>query len=446
MPKAISRPYLSTSLSEFHLPSSSSPGASSSALTLDDPPIIIQRWRRPSLLAARHHSPLGSSFTLHSRRRSHSSGRTMADDFESDRERMSTESPTSSSENPTPPLKNPETADDAEQDIKNTVLKFPSTPPRRRSSASMDTVDSYFQLQSSTRRLPFSVKQPRIVSLLAESRPDEIEVKSEAAFQRLISSFSDLPSQPRTPRSAADRGRYPEEAVDDDFYREETPSDDEGPPADTLLFSTPGGNEPISISKTHTPSGSIHSINSEDLNSVSECSGLGNGFMDIDMHWPPSISAMSTPTSHWRRFTPPPSGSAVRSSKRKLDDRFDPYPSASKRRAVSPSLSHLREAHGGTLGSPISRNGNSRLPIAIPITIPGSSTSSATSSPTIGSFGSSFPRVMSSTSSPTLRATNLGLASPILRPVVRGSVSVRRGDEEREVEGAGEGVSGMTLS
>jgi hypothetical protein len=40
----------------------------------------------------------------------------------------------------------------------------------------------------------------------------------------------------------------------------------------------------------------------------------------------------------------------------------------------------------------------------------------------------------------------MGLASPILRPVARGSVSVRRGDEEREVEGAGEAVGGMTLS
>lgn len=37
----------------------------------------------------------------------------------------------------------------------------------------------------------------------------------------------------------------------------------------------------------------------------------------------------------------------------------------------------------------------------------------------------------------------MGLASPILRPVARGSVSVRRGDE---VEGAGEAVGGMTLS
>ncbi|KAF8632968.1 hypothetical protein AX15_001565 [Amanita polypyramis BW_CC] len=443
MPKATSRPYLPTSLSEFALSSSSSPGASTSALTLDDPGFLLQRFRRPSLVATRHHSPLASSFTLHTRRRSHSSTRTVADDLESDKERMSTDSPSSSSGNPTPPLKTSETTDDTEHDVKTAVSKLPSTPPRRRSSSGADTTDSYFQLPMSGRRLAFPLKQPRILTLLAESHPEEIEVKSEAAFQRLISSFSELPTQPRTPRSTADRGRYPEDATHDESQREETPSDDEGPPEDTLLFSTPGGSEPVNISKTHTPSGSV---NGDDFNaSLSECSSFGNNLMDIDMPWAsPSVSTASTPMSHWRH-TPPPTSSAVRSNKRKLDDRFDPYPSASKRRAVSPSLSHLREAHC-PMGSPINRNVNSRLPVAIPITIPGSAANSATSSPTIGSFTSSYPRAMSLTSSPTLRASTMGLASPILRPVARGSVSVRRGDEEREVEGAGEAVSGMTLS
>ncbi|KAK2461595.1 hypothetical protein APHAL10511_006058 [Amanita phalloides] len=442
MPKASSRPYLPTSLSDFHLPTSLSSGASTSALTLDDPGFLHQRFRRSNLLATRHHSPLASSFTLHTRRRSHSSTRTIADDLESDKERMSTDSPSSSSGNPTPPLKTSEATDDTEHNIKTAISKLPSTPPRRRSSAT-DAIDSPFQFPTPSRRSGLPLKQPRILSLRTESRPDEIEVKSEAAFQRLISSFSELPTQPRTPRSTADRGRYPEEAGQDDSQREETPSDDEGPPEDTLLFSTPGGSKPINIvKKTHTPSGSI---NGDDFGtSLSECSSLGNGLMDIDLPWvSPSTSALSTPLSHWR-CTPPPTTSAVRFNKRKLDDRFDPYPSASKRRAVSPSLSHLREAHC-TLGSPI-RSGNPRLPIAIPITMPGSTTSSATSSPTIGTFASSYPRAMSLTSSPTLRASTMGLASPILRPVARGSVSVRRGDEEREVEGAGEAVSGMTLS
>lgn len=117
--------------------------------------------------------------------------------------------------------------------------------------------------------------------MLAESHPEEIEVKSEAAFQRLISTFSELPTQPRTPRSTADRGRYPEEAVHDEHQREETPSDDEGPPEDTLLFSTPGGSEPININKTHTPSGSI---NGDDFGAnLSECSSYSNGLMDLDL-------------------------------------------------------------------------------------------------------------------------------------------------------------------
>ena len=158
MPKATSRPYLPTSLSDFALPTSSSPGASTSALTLDDPGFLLQRFRRPNLLTTRHHSPLASSFTLHTRRRSHSSTRAVADDLESDKERMSTDSPTSSSGNPTPPLKMSETTDDTELNIKTAISKLPSTPPRRRSSSSMDAADPYFQLPLSCRRLAFPVR------------------------------------------------------------------------------------------------------------------------------------------------------------------------------------------------------------------------------------------------------------------------------------------------
>lgn len=48
---------------------------------------------------------------------------------------------------------------------------------------------------------------------------------------------------------------------------------------------------------------------------------------------------------------------------------------------------------------------------------------------------------MSVTSSPTMRAT-LGLASPILRPLMRAR---REGREEREVEGAGDAVGSLSL-
>lgn len=160
--------------------------------------------------------------------------------------------------------------------------------------------------------------------------------------------------------------------------------------------------------------------------------------------------------SHWR-YTPPPTTSAVRSNKRKreypfvcltqeihitlaVDDRFDPYPSNAKRRAVSPSLQYLRDSHQ-VANSPMGRGSISRLPISIPISVPHSAVSSATSSPTISSNYPPFPRGISITSSPTLRAT-LSMPSPILRPLGR-----RREDEEREIEieGAGEAVSGLTL-
>lgn len=121
---------------------------------------------------------------------------------------------------------------------------------------------------------------------MAESRPDEIEIKSEAAFQKMVASVSELPAQPRTPRTLADRGRYPEEAGHDDSAREDTPSDDElelddGP----FAFSTPSGTQPINIMKPRTPAGSVAgSINGDEVGmSISETSSsLGATAMDID--------------------------------------------------------------------------------------------------------------------------------------------------------------------
>ncbi|KAF9015582.1 hypothetical protein BDQ17DRAFT_1418635 [Cyathus striatus] len=453
MPKATNRPALPTSSSDFALPpSSSSPVASSSTLTLDDPTFLLQRFRRPSLLQkagylseSRLHSPLASSFTLHARRRSQNAH--IDESSESDKERMLTDSP-SSSEAHTPVTKLVEQADE-ETRLKNGAPKTPRTPPRRKSSTSMDTQDNSSVF---SRRIPFTLKQPRILNLLAEeTRPEEAEVKSEAAFQRLVTSCSELP---HTPRTLTDRGRYPEEAGhDEELQREETPSDDEehiegGPFAFSPPLST---SEPINILKTRTltPVGSTSgSLNGDDPMSavMSEMSSsLGASAMDIDMPTgSPAMSTMvSTPMNQWRYTPPPTSTSAVRSNKRKLDDRFDPYPTASKRRAVSPSLMYLRDAHTN-IGSPASRSTSSRIPIAIPINIPNSTTSSATSSPTISSsYPTSFSRPVSITSSPTLRAT-MGLASPILRPIPR---TGRRVDEdEREVEGAGDAVGCLTLT
>lgn len=131
-----------------------------------------------------------------------------------------------------------------------------------------------------------------------------------------------------------------------------------------------------------------------------------------------------------------------------VDDRYDPYPTAAKRRAVSPSISYLRESHP-SLSYPRTPNGRPSLPIPLSIPVPASS--SAASSPTISGYpfpSYSNPRQvgigpMSVSSSPILRPTILGLSSPILRPIPRH----RRGldGEEKDVEGAGEGVNGLTL-
>ena len=292
MPKVPLRPSLPASSSEFALPSSSSPLATSSVLTLDDPSFLLSKFRRPSSLSqksvllgeGRLHSPLASSFTpyTHSRRRSRNASLSLTDDsYESDRERMNTDSPTSGTNSPY--LK----ANGSEEDINPTTAKhihsttktFPLTPPRRRSSTSMDMQESFGLMASSGKRISLPVgalelqrhpgirlraamlqlKAPRILSLLAETRPEEADVKSEAAFRRLITSCSDFPLQPRTPRSATDRGRYPEEAGHEDSQEEDTPSDDEeADGADELFaFSASSGAEPISIQKPLTPGGSV---------------------------------------------------------------------------------------------------------------------------------------------------------------------------------------------
>lgn len=130
------------------------------------------------------------------------------------------------------------------------------------------------------------------------------------------------------------------------------------------------------------------------------------------------------------------------------DDRYDPYPTSAKRRAVSPSISYLRETHP-SLSYPRTPNGRPSLPI--PLAIPVSNGGSATSSPTVTNYSfQNYPTPrqvglgqMSLSSSPILRPT-LGLSSPILRPIPR----IRRGTdgEERDIEGANEGVNGLTLS
>lgn len=123
-----------------------------------------------------------------------------------------------------------------------------------------------------------------------------------------------------------------------------------------------------------------------------------------------------------------------------VDDRYDPYPLPAKRRAVSPSVSYLRESQP-SLFTPRTPNGNGRAALPHPIAIPVVPSSGA-SSPVVTPSGLSGSRPLSwgpqsVLSSPTLRA-QMGLGSPVLRPMMR-----RR--EEREVDGAGEGVHGLSL-
>ena len=146
MPKASTRAPLPTSSSDFALPSSSSPGASGSSVTLDDPGVLFHRLRRSSFLQkagylseTRLHSPLASAYTLHARRRSQNTF--IAEESESDKDRMMTDSP-NSSETHTPPLKAPGNSEEDLNIVTRPVLRPPPlTPPRRRSSASMDASD-----------------------------------------------------------------------------------------------------------------------------------------------------------------------------------------------------------------------------------------------------------------------------------------------------------------
>jgi hypothetical protein len=79
----------------------------------------------------------------------------MTEESESDKERVLTDNWASeSSENTTPPLKILEKED--EQVIGKTILKRPSTPPRKLSSANMDIQETQNSPKSS-RRLSFPV-------------------------------------------------------------------------------------------------------------------------------------------------------------------------------------------------------------------------------------------------------------------------------------------------
>lgn len=140
MPEKPARPSLPSSSTDFALPpsSSSSSNPGSPVTTADDTNPLLVRFRRPSILApkaayfseTRLQSPLVASFTLPSRRKNG-----YADESESDR-MWTDSSPSSSSENPTPPLGPPievETTADKEREVKVRRRRTPLTPPRNTS-------------------------------------------------------------------------------------------------------------------------------------------------------------------------------------------------------------------------------------------------------------------------------------------------------------------------
>ncbi|KAF8481837.1 hypothetical protein DFH94DRAFT_733334 [Russula ochroleuca] len=392
---------------------------------------LLYRFRRPSLLAPKYlsdsrlSSPLATSSTSPLRPSS-------ASDVDRERIWADSRSASESSENATPPLNGSEADKDADSDSAMKTSRPQTPPPRNPSSSSMDVIAESSYIPH-LRRLSHPLKLPRILNLVRESsRPDENEVKSEAQFQRLVASFSELPMQPRTPRAPSDRGRYPEEASEErDIQRCQTPSDDSDyEEADSIPFAfAPPTQEPITI-RTRTPAASVSgSLCGDDISAHSP--GVA---MDIDM--PPSLfgSPAAGSLHHWRYTPPPTSSSAVRTSKRKYDDRFDPYPTSSKRRAVSPSVSFLRENHTSLSPIYIPRSGSSsRGPIPVPIT--SSAAGSVASSPI--SHNGTLPFA-----SPTMR-TSMGLASPITRPK---RMSRRVDGEDREVDGTGEAVNGLSLA
>ncbi|KAI0034154.1 hypothetical protein K488DRAFT_84246 [Vararia minispora EC-137] len=453
-PSSEGRAGFAASSAAFSLPSPASSAVPASLFADDQPPSprFLPRFRPPAALFGPKSpdprlatgSPLAASFAL-ARPRPLSA---VPDDRD---DRMwADRSPSSSSDNPTPPLlaSHSEISSGNDSDFVPQSSSHPQTPVR-----ASDALNPHFPTDTPahTRRLSAPPKlAPRIQSLLAESRDartDESEVKSEFQFQKLVKSFSALPTQPRTPRG---RGRYPEEAGEDDSLADDdddAPSDgddeyydgDAGPPAAPdpepyFNYAAPRS-APIAIVKPRTPAASVAGSAGGDESTLLLDSPNGVTAMDVDV--PSSIGtspSFCVTNLHQWRYTPPPTASAVvRTNKRKYDERFDPYP-ASKRRAVSPALASLH-----TSLSPI----YIPRPRAVPVPIPGASLpNSLASSPTVSHSGSLRHAINSVASSPTLRAS-VALASPITRPM---RLSGRSFDEgQREVNGAGDGVSGLSL-
>jgi hypothetical protein len=126
---------------------------------------------------------------------------------------------------------------------------------------------------------------------MAESNPAENELQSEAQFQRLLAAYNGLPiGQPKSSRSASNRGRYPEEAIDDyDDQREDSPSEDDEVVSNTAVGSITSANVLIAASSSgvmlddapmpegfrDSPSGSINGMDVDMVSTpfpITDCS------------------------------------------------------------------------------------------------------------------------------------------------------------------------------
>lgn len=318
--------------------------------------------------------------------------------------------------------------------------RSPSTPPSTRPVAPHRRTQSTGTPQ---------FKLPRLLSIQSElTNPADAELKSEASFQRLIASNADLPAAlVRTPRPRRrDRGRFPEVYLDDDDAVESDDDDDD------LLGSQPaasGSNEGLASRGALSLGGDEFTMD-DVLDSPAR--------MDIDMGSygsPPVLSSLFS-MKGWRQ-TPPPTVAPSRIGKRKLDERYEPYPQK-RARGTSPTAFNTPNPYllppGTVPRSPITTAAPRPTALAPspPIAIPQSRTMCHTPTPTYSANSGYAPMMLYGSpipSSPAFGAMN----SPILRPV-RGALGLGLGggsgsreerERERQVDGAGNGVRSLDL-
>ncbi|KAG8769053.1 hypothetical protein FRC12_005200 [Ceratobasidium sp. 428] len=311
--------------------------------------------------------------------------------------------------------------------------RSPSTPPSRPGI-----------LHRRTHSAGTHFKLPRLLSIQSElANPGDSELKSEASFQRLLASNADLPSAlVRTPHPRRrDRGRFPEVYLDEDEAVESEDDDDDLGPAHAS-----GSNEALSSMRPTPASQGADEFTMDDiLDSPAR--------MDVDMgsYGSPPVLGSLFAMKGWRQ-TPPPTVAPSRIGKRKLDERYEPYPQK-RPRGISPtSFSNNASTNpyilppGIVPRSPITTAAPRPTPSALapspPIAIPHARN---------GTMGCHTPTPSAYTSGSMMLYGSPISSSPILRPVrglglgVNGNGSREEREREREVDGAGNGVKRLDL-